>query len=119
MLKLYLAVLITLPALATAQQPHSRKLSTGSIDRTGICARKLDWFDERHRLVHHLEVIIYRQSAHVAADVRRKAFYERNVLRPYLPHMKPYTWLGAWVSDTTADQVHGPDCLNLPRAFER
>ncbi|WP_140849747.1 hypothetical protein [Sphingomonas glacialis] len=88
-------------------------------DRTGICARKLNWIDAHRQEHHRLETVIVKQSAHVEADVRRLEFYEREVLKPYLPDMSSFSWFGAWVTDTSVDEVHGPDCSRLPRSVER
>ena len=110
--------LIALMALGITQRVFAKAPFTRE-DPTGICARKLDWFDDHRQLQHHLETVIFKQSGTIRTDVRRKKLYERQVLRPYLPDMKPYTWFGAWISDTKIDQVHGPDCSKLPLIFER
>jgi hypothetical protein len=113
-----ITTLIVLAALGVVSAAEAKAL-TDRGGRTGICARKLDWFDNQRQLQHHLETVIYERSAHTDADVRREDIYRRDVLNRYLPEMRPDIWVGAWVTDDNVDQAHGPDCLKLPTAHEK
>ena len=113
-----ITTLIVLAALGVVSAAEAKAL-TDRGGKTGICARKLDWFDNQRQLQHHLETVIYERSAHTDADVRREGIYRRDVLNRYLSEMRPDIWVGAWVTDDNVDQTHGPDCLKLPTAHEK
>lgn len=114
-MRLYLGSLAAVIALVSAQQAASAEPA----DRTGLCARKVEWLNKAGEEQHILETVISHQSAHIENDVKRKAEYEREVGRPYLPDMKPYVWIGIWVSDAEMTEVDGPDCSMLPSISER
>ena len=112
-------LLIGLAVLALSACNREAFRSTAPENATGVCYRRLEWFDTG-ALHDRFETLVVVQSSKSAADMARVADMEEAGLRsPSRHHLVPNRWHSAWLTDNMHDFTHGPSCAHLPAFVER
>lgn len=112
-------LLIGLGLLALSACSREALQSTAPENATGVCYRRLEWFDAG-ALHDRFETLVVVQSSKSATDMARVTDMEEDGLgSPFRHHLVPNRWHSVWLTDTTHDFTHGPSCAHLPAYIER
>ena len=96
-------LLIGLAALALPACRGEAFRSTAPENATGVCYRRLEWFDAG-ALHDRFETLVVVQSSKSATDIARVADMEEAGLgSPSRHHLVPNRWHSAWLTDTMHD----------------